>query len=58
LNDVVDLMDPEHNALLVKTLELIVTTRGETAHLREEIELARSTVNRSYKLLSRTQPST
>jgi hypothetical protein len=51
-------MDPEHNALLVKTLELIATTRGEIAHLREEIELARSTVNRSYKPLSRIQPST
>lgn len=50
-------MDPEHDALLVKTLELIATTRGEIAHLRAEIELTRSTVNRSYKLLSRAQPS-
>jgi hypothetical protein len=34
LNDGADLMDPEHDALLVKTLELIATTRGEIAHLR------------------------
>ena len=51
-------MDSEHDALLVNTLELIATTRGEITHLRGEIEFARSAVNRSYKLLSRTQPTT
>jgi hypothetical protein len=50
-------MDPEHCDLLMKTWELIKTTRNEVSRLREEIELTRSTVDRSHKLLSRTLPS-
>ena len=46
-------MDSEHRDLLMKTWELIETTREEVLQLREEIELARNTVARSQKLLSR-----
>ena len=48
-------MDGEHRALLIKTLELIETTRGEISRLRQEIELTRITVDRSHDLLSRTR---
>ena len=47
-------MDGEHRAMLIKTLELIETTRGEISRLRQEIELTRITVDRSQDLLSRT----
>ena len=46
-------MDAEHRELLIKTWELIETTRDEVLRLREEIRLARDTVARSQKLLSR-----
>jgi hypothetical protein len=50
-------MDSEHHALLIKTWELIETTRGEILRLHKEIELARNTIERSKRLLSRTEPS-
>jgi len=50
-------MDAEHRHLITKTWELIEVTRDEVLRLREEIELARNTVNRSHVLLSRTQRS-
>jgi hypothetical protein len=50
-------MDSEHHALLIKTWKLIETTRDEILQLREEIELARNTIERSKRLLSRTEPS-
>ncbi|HYZ44667.1 MAG TPA: hypothetical protein VE667_07400 [Xanthobacteraceae bacterium] len=39
------------------TLELIGLTRGEISRLRENIKLARRTVDRSQKLLSRVESS-
>ena len=50
-------MDYEHRARLIGTLEVIEATRGEILQLRHEIELARDTVARSQKLLSRTKSS-
>jgi len=50
-------MDSEHKARLIKTRELIETTRHEIAQLRDEIGLARDTVDQSQRLLSRTGPS-
>jgi len=50
-------MDPEHRDRMIKTWELIETTRDEVLRLRDEIELARNTVSRSHRLLSRTQRS-
>jgi hypothetical protein len=52
-----DPADSEHRALLIKTGELIEHTRPELSRLREEIETARDTVDRSQRLLSRTEPS-
>ena len=46
-------MDSDHRDLLMKTWELIETTREEVLRLRDEIELARNTVARSQQLLSR-----
>jgi hypothetical protein len=48
-------MDSEHHALLTKTLELIGLTRREISRLHEDIKLARRTVERSQKLLSRVE---
>jgi hypothetical protein len=50
-------MDSENRDLLMKTWGLIETTRDEVLRLREEIELARKTVDRSQRLLARTGPS-
>jgi hypothetical protein len=50
-------MDSENRNLMMKTWELIGTTRDEVLRLREEIELARKTVDRSQRLLLRTGPS-
>jgi hypothetical protein len=50
-------MDSENRDLLMKTWGLIETTREEVVRLREEIELARKTVDRSQRLLARTGPS-
>jgi len=50
-------MDFEHRALLMKTWKLIEVTRDEISQLRHEIELTRDTVERSEKLLSRTEPT-
>ena len=50
-------MDSEHHALLTMTLEFIGLTRGEISRLRENIKLARRTVDRSQKLLSRVESS-
>jgi len=49
-------MDSEHRDLLDKTWGLIETTRDEILQLRAEIELARNTIDHSYKLLARTKP--
>jgi hypothetical protein len=51
-------MDSEHHALLIKTRALIETTRHEILQLREEIASAWNTIDRSQRLLSRTEPST
>jgi len=50
-------MDSEHHALLIKTRALIETTRHEISQLREEIQSAWNTIDRSQRLLSRTEPS-
>jgi hypothetical protein len=50
-------MDSENRDLLMKTWGLIETTRDEVLRLREEIELARKTVDRSQRLLLRIGPS-
>jgi len=50
-------MDPEHRDRMIKTWGLIEATRDEVLRLRDEIELARTTVSRSHRLLSRTQRS-
>ena len=50
-------MDAEHRVLLIKTWELIETTRKEVLGLREEIRLAQNTINQSRKLLSRDEQS-
>jgi hypothetical protein len=52
------LMDSEHHTLLIKTRALIETTRYEILQLREEIQSAWNTIDRSQRLLSRTEPST
>jgi hypothetical protein len=52
-----DAMDAEHRVLLIKTWELIETTRKEVLGLREEIRLAQNTINQSRKLLSRAEQS-
>jgi hypothetical protein len=51
-------MDSEHQSLLIKTRALIETTRYEISQLREEIQSAWNTIDRSQRLLSRTEPST
>jgi hypothetical protein len=51
-------MDSEHHSLLIKTRALIETTRYEISQLREEIRSAWNTIDRSQRLLSRTEPST
>jgi len=51
-------MDSEHHSLLIKTRALIETTRYEISQLREEIASAWNTIDRSQRLLSRTEPST
>jgi hypothetical protein len=50
-------VDSEHRDLLMKTWALIETTRDEVLRLREKIELARDTIERSQRLLSRIEPS-
>jgi len=50
-------MDFQHRDLMTKTWELIETTRDEVLRLRDEIEFARKTVDRSQRLLLRTRPS-
>jgi len=51
-------MDPEHLELVTKTRALIETTRSEILQLREEIQSAWNTIDRSQRLLSRTEPAT
>ena len=51
-------MDSEHHSLLIKTRALIETIRYEISQLREEIASAWNTIDRSQRLLSRTEPST
>jgi chorismate mutase len=48
-------MDSEHRDRMTKTWALIETTRREISQLREEIESARGTIDRTQRLLSRTQ---
>src|SRR5262249_61878216 len=50
-------MDSEHRDLVTKTRALIETPRREILQLREEIESAWTTVDRTQRLLSRTEPS-
>jgi hypothetical protein len=50
-------MDSEHRALVIKTLELIETTRREISQLCDEIESARAALDQSQRLLSRTEQS-
>ena len=57
LNAETDPMDAEHHALMTKTQELIETTRREILQLRQEIQAAWDTIDRSQRLLSRTEPS-
>jgi hypothetical protein len=47
-------MDCEHRAMLISTAELIEATRDEILRVRKEVELARDTVAKSQKVLSRT----
>jgi hypothetical protein len=49
-------MDSAHQALLIKTRELIEATRHEISQLRDEIELTRDTVDQSQRFLSRPEP--
>jgi hypothetical protein len=42
---------------MTKTREWIEHTRRELSQLREEIQMVRDTVDRSQRLLSRTEPS-
>ena len=51
-------MDSEHQTLLIQTRALIETTRHEISQLREEIQSTWNTIDRSQRLLSRTEPST
>jgi len=51
-------MDSEHRDLMIKTRALIETTRSEISQLREEIQSAWTTIDRSQRLLSRTEPAT
>jgi hypothetical protein len=51
-------MDSEHLDLMTKTRALIETTRREILQLREEIQSAWNTIDRSQRLLSRTEPAT
>jgi len=50
-------MDSEHGARLISTVELIAETSAEILRLREEIKLARKTLDRSQKRLSRREAS-
>jgi hypothetical protein len=51
-------MESKHRDLVTKTWALIEITRCEISQLREEIDSARTTVDRAQRLLSRTEPST
>jgi hypothetical protein len=51
-------MDSEHRDLMTKTRALIETTRSEIAQLREEIQSAWTTIDRSQRVLSRIEPPT
>jgi len=51
------LTDAEHRALVMKTWNLIETTRREILQLQQEIRCARDTIDQSQKLLSRTSPA-
>jgi len=51
-------MDSQHRDLMTKTRALIETTRYEISQLREEIQSAWNTIDRSQRLLSRTEPAT
>jgi hypothetical protein len=51
-------MDSEHHDLMTKTRALIETTRREISQLREEIQSAWNTIDRSQRLLSRTESAT
>ena len=50
-------IDSEHRARLISMVELIAETSVEILRLREEIKLARKTLDRSQKRLSRREAS-